>query len=101
MPRPVRHADDFEIDVEAQVAWVLRERGRSWIAGLLRDIEDLEAIVSVFPGAGREVERKGTEVIRRLPLKTTPFIAWYAYDEARRDSPVMLYRLFHRRQKRP
>lgn len=67
----------------------------------MRDLAEVEKVLSVFPGIGREIERRGSQIIRRIPLRAAPFNLWYEYDEAELDGPVTLVRLFHVRQRQP
>lgn len=48
---------------------------------------------------GRERDRDGTRVLRKLGLPKAPFSVWYAYDEAAPDAPLTLLAFFHDRQR--
>lgn len=100
MPRRIVHRDEFEADLVEQVAWLRRQRAWGWIEGLQRDVNEASAMLALFPRAGQEIGRHGTETLRRLPLRTAPFLIWYAYDEAMNEGPVRLIRLFHVRQRK-
>lgn len=54
-----------------------------------------------YPGAGALLERQRRVVLRRVILPSTPYLAWYLYDEERPDAEVILVRLFHAQQRRP
>lgn len=40
-------------------------------------------------------------MLRRVILPSTPYVAWYVYDEECADGEVILVRLFHAQQRRP
>lgn len=100
MARHVRHAAEFEADVRAQVDHLARHEQWKWIDRLEADLRAVEDLLAAYPRAGRELERRGSGVLRRVALRSTPFFVWYQLDDADVGGPIMLYRLFHVRQGR-
>lgn len=100
MSRRIRHAAAFEADVRDQVAYLVGRQRWAWIDRLEADLRVLERLVSSYPRAGAELRRRGSDVLRRAALRSTPFFVWYQLDEADAGGSVTLYRLFHVRQRR-
>lgn len=99
MARAVRRSAAFDAAVAAQLAY-LADHGRvEWIARLRDELAEFQAGVSTFPLMGRERDRDGTRVLRKLGLPKAPFSVWYAYDEAAPDAPITLIDFFHDRQR--
>ncbi len=48
---------------------------------------------------GRERDRDGTRVLRKIGLPKAPFSVWYAYDENSPNGPITLLGFFHDRQR--
>lgn len=97
MTRRVRVHGDFRADVERQIGWLERRRELAWIEGLEADVVRAFDLLSADPATGVLQHREGTIALRRLVLSSTPYLAWYLYDE---DRPAGLWvaRLFHSRQ---
>ncbi len=94
----VRRSADFDAAVAAQLAY-LEDRGRAeWIARLRDELAEFEMGISTFPHMGRERDRDGTRVLRKMGLPQAPFSVWYAY-EAEPDAPITLLIFFHDRQR--
>ncbi len=56
-------------------------------------------LLAAFPYAGPELRSRGTESLRRLKLRHTPFIVWYVVGSS--DAVVTFARIFHTRQESP
>lgn len=100
MSRRIHHAAAFEADLRHQVAYLVVRRQWAWIDRLEADLRALEHLVSAYPRAGAELRRRGSDVLRRAMLRTTPFFVWYQLDEADERGLLTLYRLFNVRQRR-
>ena len=99
MARTVRRSAAFDAAVAAQLAH-LADHGRAeWIARLRDELAQFETGISTFPQMGRERDRDGTRVLRKMGLPKAPFSVWYAYDEAAPDAPLTLLGFFHDRQR--
>ena len=101
MTRRVRLHGDFLADFERQVAWLERRAELAWIEGLEADVIRAVDLLTAYPAAGVLQHREGSVALRRLVLSSTPYLAWYVYDEARAAGDLWLVRLFHSRQLRP
>ena len=99
MARTVRRSAAFDAAVAAQLAY-LADHGRAeWIARLRDELAQFDTGISTFPQMGRERDRDGTRVLRKMGLPKAPFSVWYAYDEAAPDTPITLLGFFHDRQR--
>ena len=101
MTRRVRLHRDFLADFERQIAWLEHRAELAWIDGLEADIVRAVELLGAFPAAGVLQYREAAIVLRRLVLSSTPYFAWYVYDEGRPAGDLWLVRLFHLRQLRP
>jgi plasmid stabilization system protein ParE len=99
--RRVRRHADFLADVTRQLAWLARNRETSWIDRLRTDLRRVTELLDRYPAAGAFLERQRGIVLRRVILPSTPYLAWYVYDEKHPDAEVILVRLFHAQQRRP
>ena len=99
MARTVRRSSAFDAAVAAQLAYLLDHGRAEWIARLRDELAELETGISTFPHLGRERDRDGTRVLRKLGLPKAPFSVWYAYDEAALNAPLTLLGFFHDRQR--
>lgn len=95
----VQRGTAFEAAVAAQLLYLLDHGQADWISRLRDELGELERGISVFPHMGRERDRDGTRVLRKLGLPKAPFSVWYAYDEAAPDAPLTLLAFFHDRQR--
>lgn len=99
MVRSIQRSVAFVAAVEAQLAY-LADHGRpEWIGRLRDELAALETSVSTFPSLGRERDRIGTRVLRKLGLPRAPFSVWYASDEVAPDGAVTFLAFFHDRQR--
>lgn len=101
MTRRVRLHGDFLADFKRQTAWLERRADLAWIEGLEADVIRAVDLLSAYPAAGVLQHREGSIALRRLVLSSTPYLAWYVYDEGMRAGDLWLVRLFHSRQLRP
>jgi plasmid stabilization system protein ParE len=92
---------DFVVDFERQVLWLERNAGMLWIEHLEADVVRAVELLSDYPGAGALVMREGRTLLRRLVLPSTPYIAWYVYEEEQPAGDIWLPRLLHSRQRSP
>jgi len=99
--RRVRLHGDFLADFERQIAWLERRGELAWIEGLEGDVIRALDLLSAYPAAGVLQHREGAIALRRLVLSSTPYLAWYVYDDDRPAGDLWLVRLFHSRQLRP
>jgi plasmid stabilization system protein ParE len=95
-----RHADSLA-DLTRQLAWLARSRETSWIDRLRTDLKRMTELLDGYPAAGALLERQRGIVLRRVILPSTPYLAWYVYDEKHPHAEVTLVRLFHAQQRRP
>ncbi len=86
--------------MRAQLEYLARHEQWMWIDRLEADLEAVEDLLAGYPHVGRELGRRGSDVLRRVALRSTPFFAWYQVDELDEKGPVTLYRIFHVRQAR-
>ena len=70
-----------------------------WIVRLRDELAEFELSISVFPHMGRERDRTGTRVLRKMGLPKAPFFVWYAYDEAMLEEALTFLNFFHDRQR--
>jgi len=99
MPRVI-FGELFERDLARQLAYLADAGERGRIDGIAADIDEIAALLAVFPLAGRELAAAQTGgTLRKLRLRRTPFSVWYSFDPASEDAPVVLHRLFHVRQR--
>jgi len=99
--RRVRLHGDFLTDFERQIAWLERRAELGWIEGLEADVIRAVDLLSAYPAAGVLQHQEGSIALRRLVLSSTPYLAWYVYDEGVPAGDLWLVRLFHSRQLRP
>lgn len=96
MPRVVFHGD-FERDVRKQIAYLRAQGDEARVFGLLEDLAELKELLASFPEAGRELTRQGTESLRKLKARRSPFFVWYSFEPDLDE--VTFFRLFHGRQR--
>ena len=101
MPRRVRVHASFARDLESQVNWLVGHAEPDWLDRLESDVGRVIALVGAYPAAGTAVERRGSIILRRVLMPSTPYLAWYVYDDRARRRDLWLVRLFHSRQRRP
>ena len=101
MARRVRRHADFLGDLSRQLTWLARNRETSWIDRFRADLIRVTELLDRYRAAGALLERQGATMLRRVILPSTPYVAWYVYDEERADGEVILVRLFHTQQRRP
>lgn len=101
MKRRVRLHGDFLADFDRQIAWLEHRGELAWIEGLEADVIRAFDLLGAYPAAGVLLHREGAIVLRRLVLSSTPYLAWYVYEDDRPAADVWLVRLFHSRQVRP
>jgi hypothetical protein len=89
------------VDVRAVVAHLEQDSAWRWISIIAADLETLNALLSHFPEAGRELDRAGAKTLRRLKLHRAPLFVWYSFDPSTGQGLVELHRLFHLRQETP
>ncbi len=99
MARTVQRSAAFDAAVNAQLAYLVDQGRIEWIARLREDVAEFETSISTFPHMGRERDRDGSRVLRKMGLPKAPFSIWYAYDEAEPDAPITLLTFFHDRQR--
>lgn len=99
MARTVRRSAAFDAAVAAQLAYLVDHGRAEWIARLRDELAEFETGISTFPQMGRERDRDGARVLRKMGLPKAPFSVWYAYDEAAPDAPLTLLAFFHDRQR--
>ena len=101
MARRVRIHPDFLADVTRQIAWLARNGETSWIGRLEADVSGTMELLDRYPAAGMLIERQGAIVLRQVIFRSTPYVAWYLYDDGPPTPDVLLVRLYHARQRRP
>jgi plasmid stabilization system protein ParE len=99
----VRLHADVLASLEEQLEWIVEHRDDGGAARLREDLDEALDALSVFPLLGEaasddERAAAGDESLRRIPLRRTPFVLWYGFDERRNE--VWALRLFHARQSR-
>lgn len=99
MARTVQRSAAFDAAVAAQLAYLERRARADWIVRLRDELAEFEVSISAFPHMGRERDRNGTRVLRKMGLPRAPFSVWYAYDEATPDTPLTFLSFFHDRQR--
>lgn len=95
--RALRYANTFRTDFNAQAGYAIDRGEHDQAVRLTEDIVDLERLLTDFPEAGREIDRRGARALRKIKLRRCPFIVWYATDPRK----TVLARLFHARQRTP
>ena len=96
--RRVRIHADFLGDLEAQLSWLASGGDTGRIERLEGGVEEVLELLSQFPGVGTLEAGDGTTNLRRLIMRTLPYVVWFRTG----GSPdVWLLRLFHVRQERP
>ena len=90
----VRLQADLLSDLEDQLAWIPEQRDATWAVRLREDLDEALDVLAQFPVLG--MVAAGGDELRRLPLRRTPFVLWYALGPKRDD--VWVVRLFHSRQ---
>lgn len=95
----VAYAATFDRDLGSQTAYLAEHQQADWARRLKDDLDRLEQLLAHFPWSGRELARTGEVSVRKLKLRQTPFIVWYAVDKA--ADRVVFFRLFHARQRMP
>lgn len=97
--RPKRRGAAFDAAVAVRSAY-LPDQGRlDWILRLRVVLTRLETVVVTFPHMGRERDRDGARVLRKIGLPKAPFSVWYACDEEAPGGPITLLSFFHDRQR--
>jgi plasmid stabilization system protein ParE len=92
---------DFYGDVVEQITWLAEQGETRWIERLQADLAKTIELLDRYPAAGALVERERSVVLRRVIFASTPYLAWYLYDEGKTMPDVMLVRVFHAHQRRP
>ena len=95
----IQRSAAFDAAVEAQLAYLESQGRPGWIVRLRDELAEFEMGISTFPHMGRERDRDGTRVLRKMGLPKAPFSVWYADDEAEPDAPITLLNFFHDRQR--
>ena len=93
---PVFHAD-FIADYQEQIEALAAKNDEGGIHGLWQGVTEACSLLSRFPLAGSAVETRGESTLRKLILRTIPFVVWYLVPKGQ---PPTLVRLFHMRQRR-
>jgi plasmid stabilization system protein ParE len=89
-------AREFRTDLQARTRRLLAEDREDWADRLMDEVAAAAALLANSPHIGPvESHQQGREV-RRLLLRTLPFVVWYSV----RDKKVLVLRLFHVRQRR-
>ena len=96
MTARVRIHPDVLASLKRQLEWIRAHRDDGWAQRLREDLDQALDALAEFPLLGGCAA--GETHLRRLPLRRTPFVLWYAVDEARDE--VWALRLFHSRQSR-
>lgn len=99
MARTIQRSAAFDAAVSAQLAYLVDQGRTEWIVRLREELAEFESTISTFPHMGRERDRDGTRVLRKMGLPKAPYYVWYACDEAEPDGPVTLLSFFHDRQR--
>jgi plasmid stabilization system protein ParE len=102
VPRVRIHADVLA-SLEEQLGWIAEHRDDGWAERLREDLDEALDALAEFPWLGAAASpgdraAAGDDALLRLPLRRTPFVLWYVFDERRRE--VWVLRLFHGRQSR-
>jgi hypothetical protein len=97
--RRILHGTDFVAAVRSDVRYLPAQDRREWIALLQKDIHELERLLATVPRVGRLMAVRGGHELRKVQLRRTPFVVWYATEPAKRTAPVVLLKLYHLRQK--
>lgn len=99
MARKLQRSAAFDAAVAAQLAYLTDHDRVDWIVRLRDELARFETVVVAFPQIGRERDRDGTRVLRKMALPRAPFGVWYAYDEGAPRGPITLLGFFHDRQR--
>jgi len=99
----VRIHPDVLASLNEQRDWIAEHRDDGWAERLQQDLDEALAALTEFPRIGEAAstgERRagGGKALRRLPLRRTPFVLWYAVEEP--GDEVWVLRLFHSRESR-
>jgi plasmid stabilization system protein ParE len=99
----VRIHPDVLASLKEQRQWIAEHRNDGWAERLRQDLDEALGTLAGFPRIGEAAstgERKaaGGKALRRLPLRRTPFVLWYALEEPADE--VWVLRFFHSRQSR-
>jgi plasmid stabilization system protein ParE len=87
-------AREFRSDLQAQTRRLVADERADWAIRLMDEIDSAARLLAATPQVGVvELRKKGREV-RRLLLRTVPFVLWYSLLERK----VVVLRLFHVRQ---
>lgn len=98
MPR-IAYAATFDRDLHAQTAYLAEHQQAERALRLKDDLDQLARLLAQFPLSGPELARERDISVRRLKLRHTPYVVWYAVDPA--VDRVVFFRLFHARQETP
>lgn len=97
----IRYHERFRQDLHDRAAWLRRNRPPQELTNLQDALRAFAGRVTTFPGAAKEVERRGTTSHRvRLLGEPLPYLVYYSYDEADEDAPVSLLMLLRESQDR-
>ena len=99
MARTLQRSAAFDAAVGAQMAYLVDQGRTDWVARHRDELAEFETTISTFPHIGRERDRDGTRVLRKMGLPKAPYYVWYAYDEGAPDAPITLLSFFHDRQR--
>lgn len=69
------------------------------IARLREELAEFETTIRTLPHIGRERDRDGMRVLRKMGLPKAPYYVWYACDEGEPDGPITLLSSYHDRQR--
>ncbi|TMG52509.1 MAG: hypothetical protein E6H84_13980 [Chloroflexi bacterium] len=101
MARRLHFHTDALADLARQTAWLERNAELSWVDRFEYDLARVRELLRAYPSAGKVIARSDQVVLRRVPLPTTPYLVWYAYEGSRPQSDIWIVRLFHSSQRRP
>jgi plasmid stabilization system protein ParE len=94
--KTVVFARAFASDVQSRVRWLLAQDREEWAIRLGAEIEAAASLLNAAPRAGVVVRRDSAREMRRLVLRSLPFVLFYSL----RGRKVVVLRLFHVRQSR-
>ena|SRR6266550_552642 len=101
MTRRLRFHADALADLARQVAWLERHAEPSWLDRFQHDLARVMELLRAYPSSGAVLARQNNLVLRRVPLPSTPYLVWYAYDPRRAEHDIWIVRIFHSSQRRP
>lgn len=95
----VAYLATFDRDLGSQTAYLAQHQQAEWARRMKDDLAHLEHLLTRFPWSGRELARERDVSVRKLKLRHTPFVVWYAVDAG--ADRVVFFHLFHARQRTP